>query len=232
MHWFHMHCVPQALTVSLHASQSTSQQVVLLYMQLAFNKPVKIPSWAVVSFTDPHRTGHDLEVRRRCCPRRMVCLQQQGGSWSVAQAPCQAQLITADFQLAFIRVKSHRLFLGWHRACWRRCAISWRAATWTSRAARCHPSPGTTRPALSVRSCTSESSADTLLCSGVLSCWTDPPVVSHNVHAVQARHCRTQSMQHRPSSGCQRASSWFACQPQVLTVLEMSHEFGAQVAPI
>jgi hypothetical protein len=32
-------------------------------MQLAFNKPVKIPSWAVVSFTDPHRTGHDLEVR-------------------------------------------------------------------------------------------------------------------------------------------------------------------------
>ena len=137
-------------------------------MQLAFNKPVKIPSWAVVSFTDPHRTGHDLEVRSRCCPGHMKHLQQ-GGNSSVAQAPSEAQETIADSHLAPSECTNGQSVVNRDRACWRRCATSWRAATWTSPAARCHPSPGTTRPALSVRSCTSMSSADTIFCSGVLS---------------------------------------------------------------
>ena len=40
-------------------------------MQLAFNKPVRIPSWAVVSFTNPQYTAGDLQVRSvhcaKCC---------------------------------------------------------------------------------------------------------------------------------------------------------------------
>jgi hypothetical protein len=51
---------------------------VLLFMQLAFNKPVKIPSWAVVSFTDPHRTGGDLQVPSMRCAECCAWLQQSG----------------------------------------------------------------------------------------------------------------------------------------------------------
>jgi hypothetical protein len=37
-------------------------KVYVLWLQLAFNKPVRIPSWAVVSFTEPRYTENDLQV--------------------------------------------------------------------------------------------------------------------------------------------------------------------------
>ena len=53
------------------AWQSRGHQGRCLWLQLAFNKPVKIPSWAVVSFTDPRYTENDLQVRSKHC---MQCL--------------------------------------------------------------------------------------------------------------------------------------------------------------
>jgi hypothetical protein len=51
------------------ARQLRFDQGLPLGMQLAFNKPVRIPSWAVVSFTNPQYTGNDLQVRSMHCTK-------------------------------------------------------------------------------------------------------------------------------------------------------------------